>query len=49
MSKSPLKGADQALVQGAYRAAAAGIPRGGQDGMGSSYGRYHQNRDRSYG
>ena len=34
--KSPLKGADQTLVQGAYRAAAAGIPHGGQDGMGQA-------------
>jgi len=33
MSKSPLKQADQTLVQGAYRAASAGIPRDGQDGM----------------
>lgn len=33
MSKSPLKQADATLVQGAYNAAAAGIPRDGQDGM----------------
>ena len=33
MSKTPLKQADQTLVQGAYRAAAAGI---GQDGMGQA-------------
>ena len=33
MKKSPLKAADATLVQGAYNAAAAGIPRGGQDGM----------------
>ena len=31
-NKSPLK-TDATLVHGAYRAAAAGIPRGGQDGM----------------
>ena len=34
--KSPLKGADQTLVQGAYRAAAAGIDHSGQDGMGQA-------------
>jgi hypothetical protein len=33
MSKTPLKQADATLVQGAYNAAAAGIPRDGQDGM----------------
>tara|TARA_R100001463_G_scaffold41420_4_gene87367 strand:- start:2867 stop:4087 length:1221 start_codon:yes stop_codon:yes gene_type:complete len=33
MSKTPLKQADSTLVQGAYNAAAAGIPRDGQDGM----------------
>ena len=33
MSKSPLKQADATLVQGAYNAAAAGIPQDGQDGM----------------
>ena len=33
MSKTPLKQADATLVQGAYNAAAAGIPQGGQDGM----------------
>ena len=36
MSKSPLKQADASLVQGAYRAATAGIPQGGQDGMGKA-------------
>ena len=33
MSKTPLKQADATLVRGAYNAAAAGIPQGGQDGM----------------
>ena len=33
MKGSPLKAADTTLVQGAYNAAAAGIPRDGQDGM----------------
>tara|TARA_R100000329_G_scaffold41890_1_gene38985 strand:+ start:98 stop:1312 length:1215 start_codon:yes stop_codon:yes gene_type:complete len=33
MKKTPLKQADATLVQGAYNAAAAGIPRDGQDGM----------------
>ena len=33
MSKTPLKQADQTLVEGAFRAAAAGI---GQDGMGQA-------------
>ena len=33
MSKTPLKQADATLVQGAYNAAAAGIPQDGQDGM----------------
>tara|TARA_R100000329_G_scaffold18591_1_gene18546 strand:+ start:662 stop:1852 length:1191 start_codon:yes stop_codon:yes gene_type:complete len=33
MKKTPLKQADQTLVQGAYNAAIAGTPRDGQDGM----------------
>ena len=33
MKKTPLKQADQTLVQGAYNAAIAGTPAGGQDGM----------------
>ena len=33
MSNTPLKQADATLVQGAYNAAAAGIPQDGQDGM----------------
>ena len=33
MKKTPLKQADSTLVQGAYNAAIAGTPAGGQDGM----------------
>ena len=33
MKKTPLKQADQTLVQGAYNAAIAGTPTDGQDGM----------------
>mgnify|MGYP003134685713 FL=1 len=33
MKKTPLKQADQTLVRGAYNAAMAGTPTGGQDGM----------------